>query len=130
MGWLRAAVGAVLIAAPRPFLRLSRREETTGASLLLLRTIGIRDLVLGLGTVAGARSQHQDDARRWAMVTLTSDSLDVVASVASRSSIGMTNAVAAAGVALVAVAGDLSVLRDPRGGAVHSTPARAGATTT
>src|SRR5579863_5155856 len=104
MGWLRAAVGAALIAAPGPFLRLSRREQTTAASVLLLRTIGIRDLVLGLGTVAGARSGSASDTRRWTSVTLTSDSLDVVASIASRRSIGNVNAVAAALMALVAVA--------------------------
>ncbi len=111
MGWLRTAVGALLIAVPRPFLRMSRREPPTGASILLLRTIGIRDLVLGLGTVAAARSEQSSDVRRWSAATLASDSLDVVASVASRRSIGRMNAAAAAAVALLAVAGDVQALR-------------------
>ncbi len=111
MGWFRTAVGAVLIAAPGPFLRLSRREPPTGASILLLRTIGIRDLVLGLGTVSAARSDGPDDVRRWSTATLTSDALDVVASVASWRSIGRLNSVAAAAVALVAVSGDIHALR-------------------
>jgi hypothetical protein len=111
MGWLRTAVGALLIAAPGPFLRMSRREPPTGASILLLRTIGIRDLVLGLGTVSAARSEESSDVRRWSAATLASDSLDVVASVASRRSIGRLNAAAAAAVALLAVAGDVQALR-------------------
>jgi hypothetical protein len=112
MGWLRTAVGAALIAAPGPFLRLSRRERPTGASELLLRTIGIRDLVLGLGTVAAARSEEASDLRRWTTVTLASDSLDVVASVASIRSIGRLNSVAAAAVALLAVSGDIQARRN------------------
>lgn len=111
MGWLRAGVGAALIAAPGIFLGLSRREAPTGASLLLLRTIGIRDLVLGLGTVAASRSESSVDSRRWTRVALASDSLDVVASVASWRTIGRVNSVAAAAVALVAVSGDVQALR-------------------
>ena len=111
MGWFRAAVGAALIVAPAPFLRLSRRERPTGASVLLLRTIGIRDLVLGLGTVAAARSGPPSDLHRWTTVTLASDSLDVAASVASARSIGKLNAVAAAAVALLAVFGDIQARR-------------------
>ena len=37
MGWLRAAVGVALIAAPAVPMRLSGREEPTGASVLLMR---------------------------------------------------------------------------------------------
>ncbi len=111
MGWLRAAVGLALIAAPDPVLRLSRREPPTGASILLLRTIGIRDLVLGLGTVAADRSGEPSECRRWTMATLASDALDVVASVGSMAAIGPVNSVAAATVALIAVGGDLHALR-------------------
>ncbi len=111
MGWLRAAVGLGLIAAPGPVLRLSRREAPTDASILLLRTIGIRDLVLGLGTVAADRSAEPGECRRWTTATLVSDALDVVASVMSMAAIGPVNAIAGATVALVAVGGDLYALR-------------------
>lgn len=111
MGWLRTGVGAALIAWPGPFLRLSRREEPTGASLLLLRTIGIRDVVLGLGMVSAARSEQRSDLRRWSTATLASDSLDAVASVVSMPSIGRVNSTMAAAVALLAVAGDIHALR-------------------
>ena len=83
MGWLRASVGVALIAAPEAPMRLSRRAEPTGASVLLMRTIGIRDLVLGLGAAAAARSGDRGDAGRWAAAALASDSLDAAASLAS-----------------------------------------------
>ena len=104
-----ALIGAALIAAPGPFLRLSRREQPTGASLLLLRTIGIRDLVLGLGTVAAARSEEVNDLRRWTAATLASDSLDVVASLASMRSIGKRDSAGAAVLALIFAGGDIQV---------------------
>ena len=110
MGWLRAAVGVALIVAPGPPLRLSNRDGATGAARLLLRTIGIRDLVLGLDMVAAARSEDVSDARRWTMMTLASDSLDVVASVASRRSIGKRDSLVAAALALAFVVKDVHVL--------------------
>src|SRR5216683_2586613 len=57
MGWLRTAVGIALIAAPGAPMRLSGRQEPTGADLLLMRTIGIRDslsaAILALTFVCG-----------------------------------------------------------------------------
>jgi hypothetical protein len=88
-------------------MRLSGTEPPTGASLLLMRTIGIRDLVLGLGTVAAATSDGLGDVRRWTMAALASDSLDTVVSLASFRSIGKRDSWAAAGLAFVFVCGDL-----------------------
>jgi hypothetical protein len=107
MGWLRAAVGVALIAAPGAPMRLSGREEPTGASLLLMRTIGIRDLVLGLGSVAAARSNDASDIRRWGAVALASDSIDAAVSLASFRSIGKRDSCAAAALGLAFVCGDL-----------------------
>jgi hypothetical protein len=111
MGWLRAAVGAALIAAPAAPMRLSGREEPTAASVLLMRTIGIRDLVLGLGSVAAARSSEPEDTRRWSAATLASDSLDTVASLASVRSIGKRDALAAAMLSIAFVFGDMQARR-------------------
>jgi hypothetical protein len=111
MGWLRTAVGAALIVAPQVPMRFSGREEPTGASILLMRTIGIRDLVLGLGTVTSARSNETGGARRWTSTTLASDSIDTLVSVASFRSIGKRDAAAAAVLAFVFVCGDLLALR-------------------
>ncbi len=111
MGWARAGVGAVLVLAPGWFLRLSGREAPTPVSVLLMRTIGIRDLVLGIGTVTAARSGGGGELRHWTSVGLGSDSLDVLASLATRRSIGSAEAVGAAAAALVFAAGDVVALR-------------------
>ena len=111
MGWLRTAVGVALVAAPAAPIRLARGGEPTGADVLLMRTIGIRDLVLGLGTVAAARSADQADVRRWTAAALASDSLDTVASLASSRSIGKRDAWSAAVLSLVFVCGDLHARR-------------------
>jgi hypothetical protein len=111
MGWLRAAVGIALIAAPGAPMRLSGQQEPTGADLLLMRTIGIRDLVLGAGTVAAARSSDVRDVRRWTATALASDSLDAATSLASIRSIGKRDSWVAAILALTFVCGDLQARR-------------------
>jgi hypothetical protein len=114
MGWLRTAVGIALIAAPGAPMRLAGQEQPAGADMLLMRTIGIRDLVLGLGTVAAARSGEVSDVRRWTATALASDSLDVAASLASMRSIGKRDSWSAALLALVFVGGDLHARRSCR----------------
>ncbi len=91
-------------------MRLAGRTEPTGAELLLMRTIGIRDLVLGLGTVAAARSGGSD-VRRWTEAALASDSLDALVSLASFRSIGKRESSGAAILALVFVCGDIHARR-------------------
>jgi hypothetical protein len=93
-------------------MHLSGNERPTGASLLLMRTIGIRDLVLGLGTVVAARSDDGADVGRWNSAALASDSLDTVVSMASFRSIGRRDAWAAAVLAFAFVCGDLHARRE------------------
>lgn len=97
--------------APGAPMRLAGTEFPTGTALLLMRTIGIRDLVLGLGTVTAAKSADETDARRWAKATLASDALDTVVSLAAMRSIGRRDSLFAAGLALAFVGGDLQALR-------------------
>jgi hypothetical protein len=111
MGWLRTSVGAVLMVAPGTPMRLASDESPTGAALLLMRTIGIRDLVLGLGTVSAAQSLGQSDTRRWVKATLASDALDTVVSLAAMRSIGRRDSLLAAALAFGFVCGDLQALR-------------------
>jgi len=111
MGWLRAGVGIALIAAPKVPMRLAGGTEPTGAAVLLMRTIGIRDLVLGLGTVAAATSGMAGDVSRWNSAALASDSLDTVLSLASFRSIGRRDACAAAVLAGAFACGDLQARR-------------------
>jgi hypothetical protein len=112
MGWLRALVGVALVVAPEAPMRLSGSEEPTGASVLLMRTIGIRDLVLGLGTVVAARSAEAGDVARWNSAALASDSLDTLVSLASFRSIGKRDAWVAAALAFTFVCGDLQARRE------------------
>lgn len=113
MGWLRTAVGVALILAPAVPMRMAGGDEPSGSSVLLMRTIGIRDLVLGLGTVNAARSGNSDDVGRWIRATLASDSIDTVTSLASRRSIGTRDSMAAGALAFVFVLGDLAAQRQP-----------------
>jgi len=110
MGWLRAAVGVTLLAAPSKILRLTSRDPVTASATLLLRTIGIRDIVLGLGVAWGARS-GPEQGRRWTQVAMVSDAMDFVTGMASRRSVGTRQAAGAAALALLAVGGDVQALR-------------------
>lgn len=111
MGWLRTTVGVALIAAPGAPMRLAGTQSPTATALLLMRTIGIRDLVLGLGTVRAAQSADESDAYRWMKATLASDVLDTVVSLGAMRSIGRRDSLFAAGLALAFVCGDLQALR-------------------
>ena len=50
---------------------------------LLMRTVGIRDLAIGLGSASALRSGSTDELERWVSVGLLSDVLDVAAGLAS-----------------------------------------------
>ena len=56
---------------------------------LLLRTVGIRDLAIGAGTMAAARSPSDADLRRWLAAGVASDFLDVAAGVAGARTTGL-----------------------------------------
>ena len=116
MGCLRALVGVALIVAPGAPMRLSAGDRPSPASLLLMRTIGIRDLVLGIGTVCAARSGGAGDVGRWNSAALASDSLDTLVSLASVRSIGKRDCRAAAALAFTFVCGDLQARRTARSG--------------
>jgi hypothetical protein len=79
----RCAVGAAMIFAPGRFFRPASGTET-----LLMRTIGIRDLVLGSGACVAWASGSHKEFRRWATAGLLSDSADIVTGIDSRSSLG------------------------------------------
>jgi hypothetical protein len=111
MGWLRTTVGLALMVAPGAPMRLATGESPTATALLLMRTIGIRDLVLGLGTVTAAQTADESDQRRWVQATLASDALDTIVSLAAMRAIGRRDAVFAAALAFAFVCGDLQALR-------------------
>jgi hypothetical protein len=78
IAWLRFAVGVAMTFGPRPILRIPAGDEPSATAVLLLRTIGVRDIVLGLGAATAARTASPDAMRPWIRAGLLSDSLDVV----------------------------------------------------
>jgi hypothetical protein len=84
---IRLAAGVALGGKPETFLRLE--PQVVGSSMpLLLRTVGIRDLAIGVGTLAATRSLSDADLRRWLAAGLASDVLDVAAGLAGARTTG------------------------------------------
>jgi hypothetical protein len=110
MGFLRVAVGIGLIIAPKAVASLQADQSPTGTAILLMRTIGIRDLVLGAGTVAAARTSAYEQVRGWVAMGLLSDALDIVTGAVSESLVGRRGAITAAVVPIPFVLGDLWAL--------------------
>ena len=79
---VRLGAGLAMGGFPKPFLRWE--QTLPGSSMtLLMRTVGIRDLALGLGSARAVRSGSTDDLERWVSAGLISDVLDVAAGLAS-----------------------------------------------
>ena len=110
IGCLRAVVGLGLIIAPRAVARAQLGTSSAGPLILLLRTVGIRDLVLGAGTVAASYGAHDAEVRRWIGAGLVSDALDVVAGAASVSAVGTAGGLTAAALPLPFILCDLWAL--------------------
>jgi hypothetical protein len=110
MGKRRAAVGIAMLVAPTLPLRLGRDSGPHATAVILMRTIGIRDLALGLGTIAAARSGDDVQTDRWTTMALASDSMDVATSLASAKAIGIRDALAAALLAGLFAWGDIRAL--------------------
>jgi hypothetical protein len=85
---LRCLVGGVLLAAPDV-----ATSGDTGRRILV-RTIGIRDVILGAGTLLAARDGSagvatKTGATRWLAASLASDAADVLLALASRRELGL-----------------------------------------
>jgi hypothetical protein len=78
----RICVGVAMILVPRRFFK-----HASGTETLLMRTVGIRDLVIGSGACAALAGGAGVQFRRWASMGLLSDSADVVAGLASSRSL-------------------------------------------
>jgi len=117
VGWMRLAVGVGMIAAPAPVIRLGSGETPPGDMVLMTRTVGVRDLALGIGTVWSCRSRSTNDARRWAALGLCSDLLDVTVGATSARSVGKRGALIAALAPLPFVALDIAALLTVRSAA-------------
>jgi hypothetical protein len=76
-----------MILAPGRFFGLA-----SGTESLLMRTIGIRDVVLGSGACAALAGGAPPDFRRWATFGMLSDGADLVLGLRSKSLVGSKSA--------------------------------------
>ncbi|MCW2688251.1 MAG: hypothetical protein JWR37_3141 [Mycobacterium sp.] len=86
----RLGVGVAMVLAPDRFY-----SQGSGTETLLMRTIGIRDVVLASGACAAWGRGADVELRRWACAGLLSDSADVVVGIGSRSVMGSRSAMIA-----------------------------------
>ena len=104
VAFARAAFGAALTVKTTELLRLMVKDaEPKGSLFLFARTVGIRDLVLGVGTLMSSFG-NDDDLRRWVGVSLASDTLDTVSGAASSKHVGVSGSLAATGASIPFVA--------------------------
>ncbi len=95
----------------------------SASAILLARTVGIRDVGIGLGTALAARSDAGRDLQRWMRIGLLSDVLDVVAAAAGARQLGR-RAVVSALIPLPVILADLFVISASRADR-HDRPAAA-----
>lgn len=86
----RVGVGAAMIVAPSRIF-----SPGSGTETLLMRTIGIRDLVIGSGACAAWARGGEGEFRRWATLGLFSDGADFVTGLRSKSLVGSKSALIA-----------------------------------
>ena|ERR1700758_5252410 len=86
----RVGVGIAMVAVPALFNR-----QGSGTEALLMRTIGIRDVVLGSGACVAWARGGKGEIRRWAAMGLLSDGADLVTGLGSKSLVGSRSALIA-----------------------------------
>src|SRR5207247_2579360 len=84
--------------------------EPTGALFLFARTVGIRDLIFGLGALIDSL-EDSDRVDRWLWLWLANEVADVVAGALAAKHVGRAGAIAAAAAPLPLVAADIWALR-------------------
>ena len=86
----RVGVGAAMLLAPHWFL-----PRGSGTETLLMRTIGVRDVVLGSAACGAAITGTDGELRRMASFGLASDVADIVVGLRSRSGLDTRSALIA-----------------------------------
>jgi len=109
----RAAFGAALTVRTESLLRMVVKDaEPTGSLFLFARTVGIRDLVIGLGTLAASfDGESIEDLRRWTRISLASDAIDTVSGMVSARHVGVVGSIQATAASVPFVAGGWWALR-------------------
>jgi hypothetical protein len=78
----RICVGVAMVVMPGRFFK-----QASGTETLLMRTIGIRDVVIGSGACAALATGTGGEFRRWASMGLLSDSADMIVGLTSSRSL-------------------------------------------
>ena len=110
---LRMAVGAVMLAFAKPVLGLQTGGKPSGQSVLLMRIIGVRDLLIGLGTLTAGRSDTSQLVR-WSAVGLANDVADAVIAGSSADLIGVPSAALTASGSIPFAAAEIWALKQLR----------------
>ena len=103
MGVVRALVGVSMLAAPRLIGR-----NNNPSFVLLMRTIGVRDLVLGIGAATAAPLAQE----HWGRAVLASDAIDVAVGTLAIPTAGAAGGLVAALLPVPFVAADVWALRN------------------
>ncbi len=108
---IRTVIGFALTFKTGELLRITVPDaEPTGPLFLFARTVGIRDLIFGLGALIESL-QDSDRVDRWLWLWLANEAADVVAGALAAKHIGPAGAAAAAATPLPFVAADIWALR-------------------
>lgn len=83
---LRAAVGVGILTLAKRALTWRAKGAPDGSAVLALRIIGVRDLLIGLGTLSAAGDERQ--LVRWSTVGCANDIADSVIAGASAGLVG------------------------------------------
>ncbi len=114
IGGLRVAVGVGLAASPGVALRLLPGAHPSGTAELLLRTLGLRDVVVGLATLTAARGRDTRELTHWATAGVLSDTADGLAGALAARLVGPRGAAVVAASPLPFLAAGGWVLRSLR----------------
>lgn len=100
----RMAVGAGLIAAPRPLMRVWAGEEAAHSNAVItLQSLGAREVLIGLGTLLTLRDGLT--ARRWVLVGAGADAADALVTLARLPRLPRVGALLVVGAAVGSVVG-------------------------
>lgn len=102
---LRALVGVSIITLAKRSLAWRNKGAADGSAVLALRIVGVRDVLIGLGTISAARDERQ--LARWSAVGCANDIADAVIAGSSSSLVGKTDAALTASGSLPFVAAEV-----------------------
>jgi hypothetical protein len=102
---LRALVGVSIIALAKRSLEWRNKGPADGSAVLSLRIVGVRDLLIGLGTLSAAGDERQ--LVRWSTVGCANDIADAIIAGGSADLVGKSAAVGTASGSLPFVAAEV-----------------------